>query len=219
MPDDKTDAAAAEDTTKDAAGQSTADGDTTSADAGEHVAGEDALGDAGKQALDRMKAAKKEAEQRARDAEAKYAEALAKIEGTEKEFAAEQERRKVEDAALAKANDRIRKAEVRAAAAGKMNDPTDALRYLDLDQFEVGNDGEVDTAAITAAIENLVKEKPYLAAQGGNSGTVFESPGAHRKGAPAGQLTQADLKNMTPAQINTARAEGRLIDLGFPAAS
>lgn len=210
MPDEKTDATTAEDTTQDAAGQSTADGDTESTDAGEHIAGEEALGDKGKKALDAMKAERK-AERDARiAAEAKLAEALAKIEGKEKEFAAEQERRKVEDAALAKANDRIRKAEVRAAAAGKLNDPADALRYLDLEQFEVGDDGEVDSAAITAAIEDLIKSKPYLAAQGGTTGTVFESPGAHRNGASAGQLTQADLKNMTPAQIDAARREGRL---------
>lgn len=174
------------------------------------VPGEEALGDPGKKALDSMKAAKRDAEQKARDAEARLAEALAKIDGKEKEHAAEQERRKVEDAALAKANERILKAEIRATAAGKLADPADALLYLNLTDFEVGDDGEVDSTALKAAIDDLVKSKPYLAAQGGTPGTVFESPGAHRKGAPAGQLTQADLKSMTPEQIVQAKADGRL---------
>lgn len=207
-----TEATAAEATTTTAVGQSTADGAQETAEAlAEKAAADGALRDAGQRAIDAMKAEKKAAEQARRDAEAKLAEALAKIEGKEQEFAAEQERRKVEAAALAKANDRIRKAEVRAAAAGVLNDPADALHYLDLDQFEVGDDGEVDAAAIKAAVENLVKTKPYLAAQGG-TGAVLESPGAHRTAVP-GQLTEADLKSMTPEQIVKAKTEGRFNDL------
>lgn len=140
-------------------------------------------------------------------------ELRAKLEGREAEFKAEQERRQVEAEALAKANERILKAEIRAAAASKLADPNDALLFIDLDGFEVGDDGEVDRESITAAIEELVGDKPYLAAQGGTtSGTVFESPSAHRKG-DQGQLTRDDIKNMTPDQINAARAEGRLNDL------
>jgi len=175
--------------------------------------GAEALGDAGKKALDSMKAKWKAAEEKVRAADERVAAAEAKIAGKEAEYAAEQEKRKVEDAALAKANERILKAEIRAVAAASLADPKDALLYLDLAKFEVGDDGEVDTDAVKAAIEDLVKAKPYLAAQGGNTGTTFESPGAHRKGAPAGQLSQADLKSMTPAQIKTARAEGRFSDL------
>ncbi|KRC37517.1 hypothetical protein [Oerskovia sp. Root22] len=135
----------------------------------------------------------------------------AKLDGTEAEHAETLKSRQTEEAALAKANERIRKAEVRAAAAGKLSDPADALKFLDLEQFEVGSDGEVDTSAINEALEGLVKSKPYLAAQGG-SGVTFESPGAHRK-ERAGQVTQAELDRMTPDQINAARAEGRLNDL------
>lgn len=138
-------------------------------------------------------------------------ELQAKIAGQEKEYAAEQERRKVESEALAKANDRIRKAEVRAAAASKLADPADALRFIDLDQFEVADDGSVDADAITDAIEGLIKEKPYLAAQGG-TGRVFESPGSHRDPGK-GQVTKEQLGRMSPDQINAARAEGRLNDL------
>lgn len=94
------------------------------------------------------------------------AELQAKIEGKEKEYAAEQERRKVEKDALSKANQRILKAEIRAAAKGVLADPTDALTFIDLSSFEVGDDGDVDAQAITDAIDNLIKSKPYLAAQG-----------------------------------------------------
>lgn len=173
-------------------------------------AGAEALGDPGKKALDTMKAAKRAAEQDARDTKAALAALQAKLDGKEAEHIAEQERRQVEDAAFAKANERILKAEVRATAASKLTDPADALLYLNLTDFEVGDDGEVDTAAISAAIDDLVKAKPYLAAQRGTPGTVFESPGAHRKGAPAGQLTQSDLKDMSAEQIVQAKADGRL---------
>ena len=132
----------------------------------EHIDGEESLGDPGKKALDAMKAKWKAAEDRAKAAEAAAAEALAKAEGKEKEYAAEQERRKVEMEALSKANQRILKAEIRAQATAKLADPADALLYLDMSSFEVGDDGEVDAQAITAAIDNLIKSKPYLAAQG-----------------------------------------------------
>lgn len=192
--------------TQDVAGESTADNEQ-----GQEVEGAEALSDAGKQALDRMKAKWKEAERLAKERETALAELQAKAEGREKEFAAEQERRKVEAEALAKADERILKAEIRAAAAQKLADPADALRFIDLGEFEVGTDGEVDAEAISAAIDDLLKSKPYLAAQGG-SGPVFESPGSHRDPSK-GQVTRTELERMTPDQINAARAEGRLNDL------
>lgn len=76
-------------------------------------------------------------------------------------------RREAVAEATRQAHDRIIRSEVKAAAAGKLADPTDAIRMLDLSQFEVGDDGEVDEDAIGEAIDDLVKKKPYLAAQGG----------------------------------------------------
>lgn len=90
----------------------------------------------------------------------------AKVAGTEAEHAANLAAKKVQDDALDMANTRIKKAEVRAAATGKLADPADALVYLDLTKIEVGEDGEVDSKAVTAAIDDLLKTKPYLAAQG-----------------------------------------------------
>lgn len=64
--------------------------------------------------------------------------------------------------ATAEANTRILRAEVIAAAARKFQDPADAVAHLDLTKFEVGENGEVDRKAIGAAIDDLLKEKPYL---------------------------------------------------------
>lgn len=170
--------------------------------------GVDELGDAGKKALDRMKAKWKSAEDRAKAAEAAAAAAQAKAEGKEKEFAAAEERRKVEADALAKANERILKAEVRAQATAKLADPADALLYLDLSSFEVGDDGDVDADGITAAIDDLLKNKPYLSAQGRRF--QGSADGGARKDATVSQLTKADLAGMSPDAIVKAKTEGRL---------
>ena len=67
-----------------------------------------------------------------------------------------------------KADARIVRAEVKAAAGTKLADPEDAVRLLDLGQFKVDDDGEVDGKAIAQAIDDLVKTKPYLAASSGD---------------------------------------------------
>ncbi|OQQ32272.1 hypothetical protein A6411_10725 [Prescottella equi] len=77
----------------------------------------------------------------------------------------------IEERITSRANRRIISAEVRAAAATKLADPSDAHKFLDLDQFEVGEDGEVDQDEIADAIDDLLKDKPYLAAQGGTRKT------------------------------------------------
>ncbi|MCZ2261578.1 hypothetical protein, partial [Isoptericola sp. QY 916] len=138
---------------------------------------------------------------------------LAKAQGREAEHAELQKQRETETKALAKANDRIRKAEIRAAAAGVLRDPADALLYLNLNDIEVSDDGEIDTATVKEAIEGLVKSKPYLAAEGG-AGPTIHSPTANREG-PAGkkQWTQADIDRATPEQITAAKREGLLNEL------
>lgn len=60
-------------------------------------------------------------------------------------------------------NARLVRAEVKAAAAGKLADPADAPRFIDLSKIKVGDDGEPDAKQIKKAIEDLLKEKPYLA--------------------------------------------------------
>lgn len=173
------------------------------------------LGDAGKKAIAKEREARKAAEKRAKALEAQLAERDAKGAAGAKDDAgdddgkpdAAQIRRDAETAAAVKANARILAAEVKAAAAGKLADPSDAARYLDLAEFEVGDDGSVDADAITEAISDLIKKKPYLAAKA--SGFQGSGDGGAR-GSSRRQLTRADLKNMSAKQINQAREDGRL---------
>lgn len=130
------------------------------------VDGEQALGDAGKKALDAMKAERNKARDEARDLKARFEALEAKVAGKEAEFTAAQETQRVKDEALSAANERILKAEIRAAAAQKLADPKDALRFLNLSDFEVDSDGEADASQIAKAIDDLIASKPYLAAQG-----------------------------------------------------
>lgn len=169
--------------------------------------GADQLGDKGKRALDAMKGKLKSERARRRDLERQLAQ---KNQGDGDDDAVA----KATAAATAAANTRILKAEIRAAAAKKLADPRDALRFLDLEQFEVDADGEVDADEIADAIETLIKSKPYLAAaparprfQGTGDG------GAARKAGRPKQLTERDLKNMTAEQIVKAQDEGKLDDL------
>lgn len=124
------------------------------------------LGDAGKRALDEERSARKAAEKQARDAQAELDKLRqASMSDTEKAVAKARAEGKAE--AFQDATTRLVRAEVRAAAANKLADPSDAIGLLDLDSFVDAN-GEVDTKAITSAIDALVTSKPYLGARPGN---------------------------------------------------
>lgn len=168
--------------------------------------GADQLGDKGKRALASMKGKwRKERDQR-KELERQLA---AKKNGGDGDDAVA----KATAAATAKANTRIIKAEIRAAAAKKLADPRDALRFLDLEQFEVDEEGEVDAEEIADAIDDLIKSKPYLAAQGRQRFQGTGDGGAARKAGRPKQLTERDLKNMSAEAIVKAQEEGKLDDL------
>lgn len=166
-----------EDTDSDEDTDTENDSDNDSDDADDD--GADALGDKGKRALDKMKA-KLKSEKAARVAAESR---VAQLEGGDDENA--QQQREAEAAAIAKANAKIVKAEVRAAASGKLADPRDALNFIDLEQFDVDEDGDVDQEEIADAIEDLIRRKPYLAAQSGTTKTPKpdRSQGARGKGS------------------------------------
>lgn len=181
--------------------------------------GAQALGDKGKQALDRMKAdrnaarAELEGYKKLGLAPDKLAEIISQSQEATAAAEAERAKREAKDEALSKANERILRSEIKAAAAGKLANPALALRLLDLSEFDVSDDGDVDEASITSAIEALVKENPGLAAQGG-SGTRFgTADGGARNGNAPTQVTEQQLKSMTPEQIVQARKDGRLARL------
>lgn len=170
----------------------------------------DGLADKGREALAKERKARRDAEKARKAAEARAAEAEAKLvagaEQDEAKKAADAARREAEQAAEKKANQRILRAELKAAAAGKLADPSDAAAFIDLSQFEPGADGEFDASEISEAISDLVKRKPHLAVKAGG----FEGGDSGGGSASRRQLTRDALKHMTPAQINKAREEGRL---------
>lgn len=186
-------------------------------DAGAEQQGEAALGDAGKKALDAMKAKWKDADRIAKENAAALAALQAKLEGKESEHKQALEAQRVKDEALALANDRIKKAEIRAAAKGKVAD--EALADLPvlmadaLSEIEVGSDGEVDASRITEAINDLISKKPYLAAQGSRFQGSADGGARNDATAKPAQFTQADLARMTPDQIADAEAKGHFDQL------
>lgn len=176
-------------------------------------AGADQLGDAGKKALDAMKAQRNTEREKRRALEAELEALKAPKPSDDGQPDAEAIRAEAAREANAKANARILKSEIKAAAAGKLADPKDALVHLDLSSFEVDADGNVDAEDISDAIADLLTRKPYLAA---NGRPVFQGSGdggAARKASGPSQLTRQDLQGMSPQEIHKAKAEGRLKDL------
>lgn len=98
------------------------------------------------------------------------------------------------------------------AAAGKFADPSDAALLLgDLTRF-VTDDG-IDHEAIAAEVDALLASKPHLAASTGAPPKMPGVPTGARGVAGAGQLTEADIKTMTPEQIVAAKEAGQFNNL------
>ena len=167
--------------------------------AGEHEdsgASSDSLGDAGKQAHDRMKRNWHGERDRANAAEAKLAAKDKDIETV-----------------LSQVNARYVRSEVKAAAKGKLSDPGDAFKFLNLSDFKVSEDGEVDGDAINTAIDDLLKSKPYLGAQRARAEGSGEGGARSGDSGNLKQLSRTDLAAMTPEQILAAKDKGQLKDL------
>ncbi|WP_223772942.1 hypothetical protein [Streptomyces sp. 135] len=184
-----------------------ADGDGDGPD----PAGTDDLGDAGKKALDSMKSRwKTERDQRRKLEEELETLRSPKPSGTDDKADAAEIKRQATREANAKANQRIIRSEIKAAAAGKLADPSDALAYLDLSQFELDANGDVDAEELADAIEDLLTRKPYLAANGRPRFQGTADGGAARKASGPTQLTRQELNGMSPEAIVKAKREGRL---------
>ncbi|MFB7288984.1 hypothetical protein [Actinacidiphila glaucinigra] len=176
--------------------------------------GADELGDKGKKALDAMKGRLRKEKERRKAAETER-DQLKNSGGDEND--PERIRNEADRAATTRANARIVRSEIRAAAAGKLTNPRDALHFLDLTTFEVDEEGQVDEDEIADAIEGLLKERPYLGVnaapaesqrrfQGTGDGGARKSTGGPR------QLTERDVAKMTPEQIDEAHRKGQLRD-------
>ncbi len=153
------------------------------------------LGDAGKKALDAERArarneekARKASEKRAADLEAELAK-FREQNQSEQEKALAAARKEAEEATRAEItttmNRRIVRAEVKAVAGGLLADPEDAVRLLDLDEFSVDEDGNVDADVVKKALDGLLQTKPYLAANG-------QRPQGSADGGPRPDTTPVD---------------------------
>ena len=121
------------------------------------------LGEPGKAALEAERRARKEAERRLKVAEAEVEKA--KVAGlSESERAVEEARHTAREETAAGFKTKLAASALRAAAAAKLQDPEDALRFLDLAAIKVDDEGEVDTKGLAGMVDGLLKEKPYLAA-------------------------------------------------------
>ena len=177
------------------------------------VGGEEALGDPGKKALDAMKAQVREAKAEAKKSAEERDRLKAAADGKEAEFEAD---RKAREQADTRYNERILRAEVKAAAKGALSDPEDAFRFLDMSKFAVDDDGEFDATAVQDAITALIASKPYLAVQDGKRFTGTPDAGARKETGPV-QLAQKDLDRMNSGKqydaIVAAKAAGQFNDL------
>jgi hypothetical protein len=191
------------------------------------------LGEKGQKALAAEKERRKAALRAKRDAEARAAELQAEIErlkaGTPAEGDAEAQKRARQaeiDAAIKQATDaantaadrRVLRADVLAAAAGKLRHPTDALAFGDLDSIELQADGTASQSDIDDLITDVLTKRPDLAATATQRIPSAAEVDAGPQGETAAetkprQVTEAELKTMSEDQIVQAQLDGRLQDL------
>lgn len=114
--------------------------------------------------------------------------------------------------ATSKATERLVRAEVKAAATGKVKNPALALKLIDTSGIDVNDDGEVDSDALQAAIAGLLVDYPELAVDAAKFGGGADQ-GARGKASKPSQVTQQELESMTTTEVNEARRTGRLNSL------
>ena len=108
---------------------------------------------------------------------------------------AEEIRRQVTREVMEKANQRLIGAAVTAEAASLLRDPSDAARYLDLTDYHVDENGNVDSDEIRKDIRSLIRDKPYLGVARKGDGSGGGNPdfdGGARSGA-TGTVSMSDL--------------------------
>lgn len=87
--------------------------------------------------------------------------------------------------------ERLLRSEVKVAASGKVVNPAVAVKLLDLSAFDLDDDGNVDAEVLAKAIDDLVKDHPYLAANGTQRRTDFDAGPRTANGFDAGPRTPA----------------------------
>jgi hypothetical protein len=154
-----------------------------------------------RKALSAERTARKAADKRVKELEAEAANRDKPVE----EQALEAARSEARAEATTKANERLLRSELKAAATGKMADPTDAALYLDLTSFDVNDDGDVDSDALADAIAELLTRKPHLGMPDARKFGGSADQGAKKSESGPSQWTEADLQK--------ADREGRSDDI------
>lgn len=178
------------------------------------------LGDAGKKALSEERQARKDAERQLKELSSKASRAeeleaeLQKFREdamSDQEKALEQARKEAleqgRNEALTSANERLFKAEVKAASAGKivdpdlLSDPLVAQRILGLADIPTTSDGDIDSTAIVEAVDQLLETKPHLAV------SATRTPGSADQGARPGRptFTRQQLASMSESEYDRNR--------------
>lgn len=187
------------------------------------VLGQDQLGDAGKRALDRMKQERNDS-QRALREWTQLAQELGMESPTElkEKFSSMNQTTDEPEVDVEKAiNDavtRVRqeegdkrlRAEINATAQNRLANPELASALLDKQNIKLDDEG--NPSGVTEAFDNLLKTYPYLGVQDSRR-FQGSADGGPRNGNTPSQVSREDIKNMTPEQINKARADGLLNDL------
>jgi len=156
----------------------------TQADLDRHIADRLARDRASKSDYDDLKAAKVELDELKAKGQTEQEKAVTKAAKDAEQAARSDER--------SKADTRVLRAEVKAAAGAKFASPADALALVDLTGLSVADDGTVDETAIAKRLDDLLAAKPYLAAgsAGGNASTAAGLAGLGQgQRQPAGKVS------------------------------
>lgn len=109
------------------------------------------------------------------------------------EQALESARAEARAEATEKANTRIVRAEVKAAAVGKVKNPALVLKLIDISEIEVDDDGEVDADAVNQAIADLIEQYPELTADGSKFSGSADQGARGREAKPPAKPGPNDL--------------------------
>lgn len=176
------------------------------------------LGENGVKALQAERNARQTAEKQLKQLSAEL-DALRAEQMTEQERALVAARSEAADAAkaevVAQYESRLLEATIRAQAAGRFRDPSDALKHLDVQALPRREDGTIDDDAIGAAIDTLLAEKSYLGVP--NEPAWPDVNGGPQGTSVMGTFTRAQLRDATFYQANKeaillAQREGRITD-------
>ncbi|MFE9569245.1 hypothetical protein ACFYMW_12205 [Streptomyces sp. NPDC006692] len=166
------------------------EGDQSAAGTGSDIApkSESGTADTGDQAdaVKTAETAREAAEKRAETAEqeaARLRRSNAATKGTDLDAMREEIRQEF--------TEQLVRAELRAAAAGRLRDPADAFALLDVSTLAASG-GDIDAAAVAAAVDQLVKDKPYLAAEQGTAPTWGDVGAGPREAAEPEPATPLD---------------------------